>query len=462
MVGLESLTARRLVVVAIAVLVAPTVVAGATHVAGSTNGTATPNETTAEPATNYTVENLRIVTAQGRSPDVYDSPGGIEIINATTNERVWAHQDPRCMRYYDAEPVDNATLLITASCEVDDDGRVRVAMEYDWRVGEIDRIFQIPYDGHDVDKIGPHRYAVADIMDQRAYVVNYTQTGTLDWATFRGQPVRDAWRVEHVWEYNFTEHYPEHAGEEEGYEGDYTHLNDIDSAHNGSAFMLSPRDFNRVMLVNRSTNDVEWTLGDQDDTSILYGQHHPALLTEQPPTVLVGDSLNNRVVEYRYIPESADSENAGEWVRTWVFLARLDGGLNWPRDVHRLPDGNTLVMDTGNNRALEVAPNGTVVWSYETMANPFDIDSYEHGDQPRGPPIHELRGDEASNETATTPVNATGSISPLERYHRIAGFVLPVWVDKWAFLGLVVAAALSLGWGLTEAGLVVRRRYVAE
>jgi hypothetical protein len=335
MLGRDWLTGRRLVAVAILALVAPTVAAGAGH-ALSGGDTANATNATAEQATNYTVDHLRIVTAQGRSPDIYDSPGGIEIINASTSERVWVHEDPRCMRYYDAEPVDNATILLTANCEADEGNRVRVAMEYDWRAGEIDRVFQIPWDVHDVDKLGPHRYAVADIADQRAYVVNYTETDTLEWATFRGHPVRDAWRVEHAWEYNFTEHYPESDGEEEGYEGDYTHLNDIDSARNGSAFLLSPRDFNRVMLVNRSTNEVLWTLGAQDDPTILHGQHHPALLAEDPPTVLVGDSLNNRIVEYRYVPESADSEHAGEWVRTWTFFARLDGGLNWPRDVHRL------------------------------------------------------------------------------------------------------------------------------
>jgi hypothetical protein len=119
-------------------------------------------------------------------------------------------------------------------------------------------------------------------------------------------------------------------------------------------------------------------------------------------------------------------------------------------------------MDTGNDRALEVAPNGTVVWEYETMVNPFDIDSYEHGDQPRGPPIHELRGAEDNETTNTTATNATGTVSPLERYHRIAGFVLPAWVDRWAFLGLVCAAALALGWGVTEAGLAMWRRAAGE
>jgi hypothetical protein len=450
MVGRDSLTPRRAVVLAILVLVAPTVVAGVSHALGG--GDAAVSESGGQ-----SVENLTIVTAQGRSPEVAADPGGIEIVNTTSKERVWSHDDDRCLRYYDAEPVDNSTLLITANCERDTGGRMRLAMEYDWRAETIDRAFRIPWDAHDVDKLGPHRYAVADIADQTAYVYNYTADDTVDWASFRDHPVRNGWRGGYDWEYDFTRHFPESDGGEEGYDGDYTHLNDIDAVGGDEAFLLSPRDFNRVMLVNRSTKEIEWTLGSQDDTSVIHGQHHPALLSRGPATVLVGDSLNHRVVEYRRVTgeddDSADEDGDG-WVRTWTYIGMDVGGLNWPRDVHRLPNGNTLVMDTGNDRVLEVAPNGTTVWTYETMPNPFDVDRYAHGDQPRGPTAVELR---AGNATGT-PAAGTGGVSVVDRYHRLAGWVLPGWVGKPAFLGLVGAAVLAVGWALTEAGLRVRRR----
>jgi|GEM_PF-7031275 len=81
MVGRDSLTPRRVVVLAILVLVTPTVVAGVSHALGG--GDAAVGE-----AGGQSVENLTIVTAQGRSPEVAADPGGIEIVNTTSKERV--------------------------------------------------------------------------------------------------------------------------------------------------------------------------------------------------------------------------------------------------------------------------------------------------------------------------------------------------------------------------------------
>jgi hypothetical protein len=38
--------------------------------------------------------------------------------------------------------------------------------------------------------------------------------------------------------------------------------------------------------------------------------------------------------------------------------------VNQPRSVQRLPNGNTLLVDAGSNRLLEVTPDGEEVWSY--------------------------------------------------------------------------------------------------
>ncbi|MGL6096559.1 MAG: PQQ-binding-like beta-propeller repeat protein, partial [Fimbriiglobus sp.] len=39
--------------------------------------------------------------------------------------------------------------------------------------------------------------------------------------------------------------------------------------------------------------------------------------------------------------------------------------VNQPRSVQRLPNGNTLIVDAGTNRLVEVAPEGDEVWSYQ-------------------------------------------------------------------------------------------------
>lgn len=434
-IGSNRISGRRAVLVAVVLLLVPTVVAGLTHAIDGA-------EDRGDGSFDDSVENLTIVASQGRSPDVVRRPGGVEIVNTTSKEQVWSHGDDRCMRYYDAEPIDESTILFSANCRVEGGQIHRFAFEYDWREGSIERLFRIPPETHDLDRIDADAYVIGDFWGQRAYVYNYTDDAPLASVSFDGHEVRDATDGADPWEFDFTDRYPPSAGGPEGYDGDYTHLNDVDPVDGGEAFLLSPRDFNRVLLVDRSTKEVRWTLGEQDDTSILAGQHHPVLLSQDPPTVLVGDSNNHRVVEYRRVD--------GEWERTWSYSR----GLNWPRSVARLPDGNTLIMDTGNDRALEVTPNGTVVWEYETtFPNPYNVVRYRYGDEPDGPTMAEHRGDDAADEGGSV-----GRVSPLAYGHRIAGYVLPPWVGRFEFATLVGAVVLGLGWGATAAGAAVRRR----
>ncbi|MHA1999198.1 MAG: aryl-sulfate sulfotransferase [Promethearchaeota archaeon] len=46
--------------------------------------------------------------------------------------------------------------------------------------------------------------------------------------------------------------------------------------------------------------------------------------------------------------------------------------LNWPHDADRLPDGNLLIADTGNDRVVELDPEGGVVWTWRAWDH-FDV-----------------------------------------------------------------------------------------
>jgi hypothetical protein len=81
-------------------------------------------------------------------------------------------------------------------------------------------------------------------------------------------------------------------------DGDWTHLNDVDVVQNGSGVLVTPQNFNWVMLIDREARRVRWTIGEQNNTSILDRQHNPSLLSSSPPTVLIADSLNHHIVEY--------------------------------------------------------------------------------------------------------------------------------------------------------------------
>jgi hypothetical protein len=159
--------------------------------------------------------------------------------------------------------------------------------------------------------------------------------------------------------------------------------------------LLSPRNFDQVLLVNRTTGDVEWTLGSDGDFETLRQQHNPDYLENEAgqSTVLVADSENQRVVEY----ERAD----GTWTRTWT----LEGQLDWPRDADRLPNGNTLVTDSKHDRVIEVTPDGEVVWEVYGPWLVYDAERLP-GDGSRGPTMADANATGTATVTDAAPTAA--------------------------------------------------------
>jgi hypothetical protein len=47
----------------------------------------------------------------------------------------------------------------------------------------------------------------------------------------------------------------------------------------------------------------------------------------------------------------------------WLF----DQGLNWAHNADRLPNGNTLISDTGHDRVIEIDAAGTIVWDSDDV-----------------------------------------------------------------------------------------------
>jgi hypothetical protein len=236
---------------------------------------------------------------------------------------------------YDIDPLANGNVFVTATKRGS-----TLLFELDPTTGERVWSEELPYvDTHD-----------ADLLDDRHVVI--ANMRNYDESTGENRDrvlVYDRVADEVVWEWRFADHYDRSVGG--AYTDDWTHLNDVDAVGD-DRLLLSPRNFDQVLLVNRTTGDVEWTLGSDGDYETLRQQHNPDYLESETgrPTVLVADSENQRVVEY----ERTD----GGWIRTWT----LDGRLDWPRDADRLPNGNTLVTDSKHDRVIEVTPDGEVVW----------------------------------------------------------------------------------------------------
>jgi hypothetical protein len=293
--------------------------------------------------------------------------GIVGVHDASANGRWWA---------YDVDRLANGNFLLGTT-----QSRHSVVEEIDPETGEhvSVRHFEDTLDSHDADLINGDELLVNDMSqdgEDRVFVYNLTTEAV-------------------TWEYYFANHtdeFPREAGGEFG--GDWTHNNDVEEVEPG-VFMVSLKNFHQVVAIDRETKEVVWTLGETDDTSILNLQHNPDYMVDEQgrPTVIVADSANDRVVEYR--------REDGEWNRTWSLVG---GDLNEPRDADRLPGGNTLVADRRGDRLLEVTPTGEVVWEVYGPWQPYDAERLGTVDESSGPAM--------ADAGVTGPQEMTGSVSP--------------------------------------------------
>ncbi len=109
----------------------------------------------------------------------------------------------------------------------------------------------------------------------------------------------------------------------------------------------------RVILVNESTNAIEWTFTTNlnSPVDIDYDKDSGNLLiTDQANHAVFLVNVSSNTVVWHFgdvgIPDS------------------MSAGLNFPSDADFLPNGNILICDTGNRRLIEVNMNGDVVWDF--------------------------------------------------------------------------------------------------
>jgi hypothetical protein len=271
------------------------------------------------------------VTIQGVGPDNGKTPS--MLVGFGPNGSVdWVRNHGAMGRWwtYDVDPLPDGTLLLATT-----EANVTVVEEIDPRTNEklwIERFESGERwikDAHDVDYIGDGEYVFADKREggDRLVVYNRTQDAiTWDWRF-----------AEHGFDYDEGGPAASDWHTDDGGRWDWTHVNDVDRI-GPSLYMASVRNFDQIIAVNRTTGNVVWQLGQDDVHGTMNEQHNPQYLVGEngTPSVLIADSMNDRVVEYRYLQETED------WERTWTLVG---GGLDEPRDADRLPNGTTLVVD---------------------------------------------------------------------------------------------------------------------
>jgi hypothetical protein len=388
-----------------------------------------------------------VVTSQGWNAGSHSLPGRparLAAINPDGSVN-WTHDGPDDRRnwFYDVDPLPNGNLLVlnpvsetTVVYEFDPDTRERVWTER----------FDSP-DIHDIDRINGDELLVAGINYEvpsrdRVFIYNRT-TG------------------ETTWNWSFREHYPNDLDGSADSE-DWTHVNDVDQIREGE-FLVSVRNFDQVIAINRSTKDIDLRLGEDDDHDTMYEQHNPQYLETNngTPTILIADSENARVVEYERV---GGPPGEGDWEQVWS----VSNGLAWPRDADRLPNGNTLIVDSMNHRVIEVTPEGEIVWETIVPWGTYDAERVRLGDEgemvydgPGDAPTMRDLGTEGAYELHSGGSGSVGWLSPVpavvsavpvpesvteaaKRFNHLAPWGTPTWMPTWSALLLIVALLILI------------------
>ncbi|WP_255151170.1 aryl-sulfate sulfotransferase [Halorarius halobius] len=363
--------------------------------------------------------------------------------------------------FYDVDPLENGNLLVVSTNQ---DGTIVYEFDPERKEAVWTERFDI-HDTHDVDKLPNGDLVVANM---RQY--NET-TGVSNDRVFVYNRSTD----EITWEWLFRNHYPNST--DGGFNSDWSHVNDVDRVGDDH-FLVSPRNFDQVILINRTTKEIDMRLGSDDDYSVLHEQHNPDWLVsaEGNPTIVVADSENDRVVEYERRctgdPMDAPPEDCS-WNRTWSVGSDQ---FNWPRDADRLPNGNTLVTDSLNHRVVEITPDGEIVWEYYATWGPYDAERVSMGGSSKGPTIadmdaggtYDVTGSANDPPVATESESGPGAMlaslgfTDLSRtWSHVTPWAKPIWMGGWAFVTTVLAGLVLVGWGVTEMALhrgEIRRR----
>lgn len=412
-----------------------------------------------QPANDSTVVGIQGFHFQGEG----NSKKPARVVSTSGNGSTeWVYEDRLDARwFYDVDPLPNGNLLVVST---NPDGTQVYELDPETR----ERVWEetLPYhDTHDIDVYNETHLAIANMRQYDEACECSNDRAVL----------YDREDDEVDWEWRFRNHYANST--DGGFSEDWTHVNDVEVIRNGSELLLSPRNFDQVIAVNIETKEITERLGSDEDHETLYEQHNPDWLTTEDgdPTILVADSENDRVVEYT-------KTDAGSWELVWSVGS--SASLSWPRDADRLPNGNTLIVDSMNHRVIEVTPQGEIVWEYFATWGPYDAERVATGDESNGPTMqdqgvsgHKTIYGSAGGLSATfsswVATRAQGTLveGPVTEFAgmwgRLVPWFQPAWLDSWEFAGVVFALLALLGWAVGETVyyrevLAVRARSLVE
>lgn len=388
---------------------------------------------------------LTVVTTQGFYTGVAPGDRQTATLQVFNRRGEQVYESTRYNAYFDVDPVGGtrSTVEYVAAERTGTEGCDYEQCSYNFverlniSTGERTRIYgeyTPQYDTgrwHDVDRINDTHLVVADIVFDRIYIVD-TSTDEI------------------TWQWNVTRQYEITAG---GSRADWAHVNDVEVLNDGR-IMASLRNMDSIVFLDPGHGiDTDWTLGRDDEHDILYEQHNPDYIPPERggPAIIVSDSENNRVLEYRRVD--------GEWQETWSWR---DAQLQWPRDADRLPNGNTLITDSHGDRIIEVSTNGSIVWEVE-VEFAYDAERLSTGPESAGGYAAGTSFD-AENESGQSidapPASHQGSrdnnviiylksVLPSKPVNGLL-YVSPGWIEFSDLLAIGTLLVTMLAWAIVE------------
>jgi len=150
---------------------------------------------------------------------------------------------------------------------------------------------------------------------------------------------------------------------------DYFHLNTItilpetplgrrDPRFRDGNILICFRNVNQIAVLDRETWEILWVWGEGQ----LEWPHHPTMVENGNILVFDNGVLRgySRVLEVNPVAGTVDWEYVADPPESFYTYEK--------GSVQRLPNGNTLICDGDNGRAIEVTPGGETVWEWVNPA----------------------------------------------------------------------------------------------
>jgi hypothetical protein len=184
------------------------------------------------------------------------------------------------------------------------------------------------------------------------------------------------------------------AGPENNTLPDWTHTNTVQAIPENRWFdagdarfrpgnvLISLRQLDVVLLVDRETGKIVWEYSG-DYKGGLSGQHDSHMIEKGIPgagNIIMFDNGASPVTDLSHCGCSFVLEidpTTDEVV--WVYDRREQFHSNFTSSCQRLPNGNTLILESAHHRIFEVTPEGETVWEHVFPGPAYSQRAYRYG-----------------------------------------------------------------------------------